>query len=192
MMGRLMPALPFSVGSPDRRQPARPAKAGHLAKLVTQFIEVPVESHVKICGLRETAAMNVFLERLFEAWTEVDDLSQIEARFAALYTDPVRVNGRAMSLADLAARARSLHAAFSGLRAEVLQIVEDAGSLAVAFVMHGRHTGPYETPLGTIEPTGSAVQIRTIDVLTIAGDRISSVWVNADDLGTLRQLGWQP
>ena len=133
-----------------------------------------------------------FLERLFEAWTEVDDLSHIEDRFADLYTDPVRVNGIAISLADLAGRARSLHAAFSGLRAEILQIVEDAGSLAVAFVMHGRHTGPYQGPFGIIQPTGSEVQIRTIDVLTIAGEKISSIWVNADDLGTLRQLGWQP
>jgi predicted ester cyclase len=136
--------------------------------------------------------MNLLLERLFQAWTEVEDLSQIEDRFAGLYTDPVRVNGSAMPLADLAGRARSLHAAFSGLRAEVLQIVEDAGSLAVAFVMHGRHTGPYETPFGTVQPTGSQVQIRTIDVLTIAGGKISSIWVNADDLGTLRQLDWQP
>jgi hypothetical protein len=36
------------------------------------------------------------------------------------------------------------------------------------------------------------VQIRTIDVLTIRDDKISAIWVTADDLGTLRQLGWQP
>jgi predicted ester cyclase len=133
-----------------------------------------------------------FLERLFQAWTAVDDLSDIEDQFAALYTDPVRVNGSAMSLADLAARARALHAAFSDLRAEILQIVEDAGSLAIVFVMHGRHTGPYQSPFGIIQPTGSDVQIRTIDVLTLAAEKISSIWVNADDLGTLRQLGWPP
>jgi predicted ester cyclase len=58
--------------------------------------------------------------------------------------------------------------------------------------MHGRHTGPYQSPFGIIQPTGSEVHIRTIDVLTIAGGKISSIWVNADDLGTLRQLGWAP
>jgi len=36
------------------------------------------------------------------------------------------------------------------------------------------------------------VQIRTIDVLTISNDTISAIWVTADDLGTLCQLGWQP
>jgi predicted ester cyclase len=136
--------------------------------------------------------MNRFVDSLFRAWTNVDDLDQLEGRFAELYTDPVRVNGANLMLVDLVARAKSLHAAFSGLRAEVLQIVEGADSLAVAFIMRGRHVGPYETPFGTIQPTGSDVRIRTIDVLTITAGKISAIWVNADDLGTLRQLGWRP
>lgn len=136
--------------------------------------------------------MNSLVERLFEAWTQVDDLSQLEDRFAGLYTDPVRVNGTDVSLADLTARARSLHGAFSGLRAEVLQVVEDSASIAVAHLMRGWHTGAYETPVGIIQPTGSRVQIRTIDLLTINDGKISAIWVVADDLGTLRQLGWRP
>jgi len=135
--------------------------------------------------------MNSFLDRLFRAWTNTDDLDQLEDRFAELYTDPVRVNGANLMLVDLVARARSLHAAFSGLRADVLQIVEGADSLAVAFIMRGRHVGPYETPVGTIQPTGSEVQIRTIDVLMITAGKISAIWMNADDLGMLRQLGWR-
>jgi predicted ester cyclase len=140
----------------------------------------------------KTADMNSLLERLFVAWTGTDDLAQMEDRFAALYTDPVRVNGTDISLADLVSRARSLHGAFSGLRAELLQVVEDKENIAVAFVMHGWHTGPYQTPVGVIQPAGVKVQIRTIDVLTLSNDKISAIWVTADDLGTLRQLGWQP
>lgn len=136
--------------------------------------------------------MNPLVDRLFQAWTDARDLARLEDRFADLYTDPVWVNGSKMSLVDLAVRARSLHLAFSELHADVLQVVENAGSLAVAFIMRGRHTGPYQTPFGTIQPTGSGVQIRTIDVLTINDGKISKIWVTADDLGTLRQLGWQP
>jgi len=138
--------------------------------------------------------MNSFLDRLFQIWTDRSGLDELEDRLAAFYTDPVRVNGSDLSLADLAARARALHAAFSGLRSQVLQVVADTDtdSVAVAFVMHGRHTGPYETPFGIIQPTGAEVQIRTIDVLTLTDEKISAVWVNADDLGTLRQLGWRP
>jgi predicted ester cyclase len=126
--------------------------------------------------------MNSLLERLFDAWTDVDDLSELEERFADVYTDTVRVKGTNTSL----------HGAFSSLRAELLQVVDDRDSVAVAFLMHGWHTGPYETPFGIIQPTGSKVQIRTIDVLTISDDKISAIWVTADDLGTLRQLGWRP
>jgi predicted ester cyclase len=136
-------------------------------------------------------SMNSYLDRLFQAWTDPGGLNEMEIRLAEFYADPVRVNGSDLSLSDLATRARALHAAFSDLRSEVLQVVADTGSVAVAFMMHGRHTGPYETPFGTIQPTGSEVQIRTIDVLTIIGGKISAVWVNADDLGTLRQLGWR-
>jgi predicted ester cyclase len=136
--------------------------------------------------------MNPLLERLFDAWTDVNDLSELEDRFAAVYTDPVRVNGTNLSPSDLAVRARSLHQAFSDLRAELLQVVEDSEAIAVAFVMHGVHTGAYESPVGIIQPTGSGVQIRSIDVLTISDGKISAIWVIADDLGTLRQLHWQP
>jgi predicted ester cyclase len=136
--------------------------------------------------------MNSFLDRLFQVWTDRSGLDELEDRLTAFYTDPVRVNGSDLSLADLATRARALHAAFSGLRSQVLQVVADTDSVAVAFVMHGRHTGPYETPVGIIQPTGADVQIRTIDVLTFTDEKISAVWVTADDLGMLRQLGWRP
>jgi predicted ester cyclase len=135
--------------------------------------------------------MNSYLDRLFQVWTDPDRLDEMELRLAEFYTDPVRVNGSDLSLFDLATRARALHAAFSELRSETLQVVAENDGLAVAFVMHGRHTGAYETALGTIPPTGSEVQIRTIDLLTINDGKISTVWVNADDLGTLRQLGWR-
>jgi predicted ester cyclase len=135
--------------------------------------------------------MNSYLDRLFQVWTDPDCLDEMEVRLAEFYTDPVRVNGSDLSLFDLATRARALHAAFSDLRSETLQVVAENDGLAVAFVMHGRHTGAYETALGTIPPTGSEVQIRTLDLLTINDGKISTVWVNADDLGTLRQLGWR-
>ena len=62
-------------------------------------------------------------------------------------------------------------------------------AVALAFVMRGTHTGPYPSPLGIIAPTGRSVAIRTIDVLTLTQGRVSAIWVNADDLGLLVQLG---
>jgi predicted ester cyclase len=136
--------------------------------------------------------MSDLVDRLLTLWTGPVDGQDARDAFAALYTDPVKVNGVDLSVDDLLARARALHASFSQLRAEVLQVVEGDDSIAVAFRMCGHHTGPYMGPFGPIARTGVAVQIRTIDVLTLTDGRISSIWVNADDLGLLRQLGVVP
>jgi hypothetical protein len=58
----------------------------------------------------------------------------------------------------------------------------------IAFLLRGRHTGPFVSPLGTVEPTHREIEVRTIDVLTITDGKISALWVVSDDLGLLRQL----
>jgi predicted ester cyclase len=136
--------------------------------------------------------MSDLVDRILALWTAPLDGPDARAAFGALYTDPVTVNGVDLSVDDLLARARRLHAAFSGLRADVLQVVCGDNSIAVAFVIHGQHTGPYAGPFGPVARTGVHVQIRTIDVLTLAGGRVSAIWVNTDDLGLLRQLGVVP
>jgi len=140
----------------------------------------------------DTEGMSDFVDRLLALWTGPVDGQDAADAFAALYTNPVAVNGVDLSIDDLVARARALHTAFSGLRAERLQVVETDDSIAVAFRIHGQHTGPYAGPFGPIPRTGVDVHIRTIDVLTLTGDRVSAIWVNADDLGLLRQLGVVP
>lgn len=126
--------------------------------------------------------------RLLALWTSPADGPGAYAAFAALYSDPVVVNGTAMSVDDLVERARRLQSALTDLRAEILQVVEHPASLVIAFVMHGRHTGTYASPLGPVPATGRTVAIRTIDVLTLTEGRISRIWVNADDLGPLLQM----
>jgi hypothetical protein len=137
-----------------------------------------------------------WLRALFDLWQQPDHATDLDLAFGAFYTDPVIVNGAEISIADMVVRARILNAAFEALTAEILQVVGggDAvgvgdGSLAVAFVMRGRHTGPYAGPFGIVEPTGIDVDIRTIDILTLTDGKVSKIWVNADDLGLLRQLG---
>ena len=133
--------------------------------------------------------MNDLAERLFAVWLDPpsDDAAGIAA-FRALYTDPVDVNGTALTAAEMLARARALHRAYSGLRHELLDVVAAPGRLVVAFLMRGTHTGPLSTALGTVAPTGCEVAIRTIDVLTVVDGRIAAVCVVGDELGTLVRL----
>jgi len=145
--------------------------------------------------------MDEWLGNLVRLWTHFQDRDDPARDFAEFYTDPVSVNGVAFTIEQLVGRARALNAGLSDLRSEVLQVVEGAravegngavdgdGAVALAFVIRGTHTGPYPSPLGTIAPTGRSVAIRTIDVLTLAQGRVSAIWVNADDLGLLVQLG---
>lgn len=129
--------------------------------------------------------------RLLDLWSEplpADDEAALAA-FATLYTDPVTINGAAMSLADLLTRARATQTAYGGVGREVLERVEAPGKLVVAFRMTGTHTGPIATPMGTVPATGGPVDLRVIDVLTLTDGRISDVVMVADELTNLHRLG---
>jgi predicted ester cyclase len=130
------------------------------------------------------------VERLLRLWTEpVAATPDAIAAFAELYTDPVLINGEEIQLADLVERARRLQRAFADLSVEVIDEVEAPDRLVVVFWQRGRHVGPLLLPFGEIQPTGRHVEVRTIDVLSLSGDRISAVQVVPDNLGLAMQLG---
>jgi SnoaL-like polyketide cyclase len=129
------------------------------------------------------------LERLLPLWTQpVDARDDTEAAFGAVYANPVVVNGTEMTIMELAGRARSLQQAFDRLEMYILDTVETPDRIVIAFLMRGRHVGPFSSPLGTVAPTQRDIEVRTIDVLTVTAGVISAIWVVSDDLGLLRQL----
>jgi ketosteroid isomerase-like protein len=129
------------------------------------------------------------VERLLRLWTELPtDDADAEAAFRQLYADPVSVNGAPVRPSDLVARARALGAVFDHLQREVLDVVDDGGKVAVAFRLRGRHVGTLSTAAGPVPATGRPLEMRVIDVLTLAGGRISSIWMVADELGALLAL----
>jgi predicted ester cyclase len=130
------------------------------------------------------------VDRLLRLWTEpLPAGAAAEEAFRAVYTDPVTVNGAALTAADLVARARALQAAFADAQREVVSVVEDGDRVAVAFRMGGRQVGPLGTSAGPLPPTGRHVELRVIDVLTLTGGRISEIWMVADELGALAAVG---
>jgi ketosteroid isomerase-like protein len=126
------------------------------------------------------------VDRLLRLWTgPLPDGPAAEEAFRAVYTDPVTVNGAALSAADLVVRARALQATFAGAQREVLAVVEDGDRVAVAFRMGGRQVGPLTTSAGTLPPTGRHLELRVVDVLTLRGGLVADIVMVADELGAL-------
>jgi ketosteroid isomerase-like protein len=127
------------------------------------------------------------VERLLRLWSDplpVDD-GAAAAAFQELYADPVTVNGTPMSAADLVDRARAVQHVFAPVHREVLSVVEQGDRVAVAFRMGGRQVGTWTTSAGPVPATGRELWLRVIDVLTVAGGRITDVVMVADELGAL-------
>jgi predicted ester cyclase len=128
--------------------------------------------------------------RLFALWSRPPDGdAEALAAFGAVYADPVLINGAPMALTDLVARARVLHVAFSEHEIEIVDRIAEPGKLAIAFRHKARHTGPWTTPAGEIAPTGRTVAGLGIDLLTLEDDRVAAIWVLADELQRLQQVG---
>jgi predicted ester cyclase len=131
--------------------------------------------------------------RLFELWTNPPDGNADPlAAFGAVYTDPVLINGAPIALSDLVARARAVHVAFTEHEIEIVDRIAEPGKLAVAFRHSAKHTGPWTTSVGEIAPTGRTVTGVGIDLLTLEDGKVAAIWVLADELQRLQQLGALP
>jgi hypothetical protein len=130
------------------------------------------------------------LERLLNLWTDPPgDRADAVAAFRAVYADPVPVNGTPMSAADLVERARAIHRTYDGLHIELVHRVQTNDRTVIGFFMRGRHVGPLDTPLGSVAPSGKEVAIQVTDILTIREGLVTDVWMMANDLRLLMQLG---
>ena len=127
------------------------------------------------------------VERLLRLWTHPlpEDDEAAAASFRELYTDPVTINGNALTVPDLVARARRAQQALAEPEREVLAVVDAGDTVAVAFRLAGRQVGPLDTPAGPVPATGRRIDVRVIDVLTLADGRIASIWMVADWLSAL-------
>jgi SnoaL-like polyketide cyclase len=66
--------------------------------------------------------------------------------------------------------------------------IESGDRFVLVFVQRGRHAGPFETPLGSLAPTGRTFEIRVIDVLTSSDGRIGAIEVVPANLSLMTQL----
>ena len=79
--------------------------------------------------------------------------------------------------------------AFPDLRIEHQNIVNHDGRVAVEFTAYGTHTGPLETPAGTIPPSGNEVVLNVAEFYEWENGQFRKM-SNYQDAGSLmRQIG---
>jgi steroid delta-isomerase-like uncharacterized protein len=82
-------------------------------------------------------------------------------------------------------RLNALRTAFSDVQFTVEDSIADGDKVFVRWTFRGRNTGAY---MGA-KATGKSVTVTGMNLFRIEGGKIQELWVQADDLGELRQLG---
>jgi steroid delta-isomerase-like uncharacterized protein len=127
----------------------------------------------------------------FDAWNARDP-EAVAAAFAedGTYTDPT-VAGPPLSGLALAEHVRDMLTGFPDLTFEILHTQPQdngtSGAVIARWLMRGTNTGP----LRGLAPTGRRVELRGVDVITIAGGEIKSVEGLFDRETLSEQLGSQ-
>jgi predicted ester cyclase len=91
-----------------------------------------------------------------------------------------------------------LRAAYSDLKWEEHDAVQDGDLVVLHVTMSGRQTGtfvsygPDARPLQAFPATGRTFATTQSHWLRIADGKVIEHWANRDDLGTATQLGWTP
>jgi predicted ester cyclase len=133
------------------------------------------------------ADKKLIIRRYFEdVWNRGDRaaLEEIVSAHAVAHTVKGTLRGRSA----LEVRLGWLLEAFSSPSFSIEDQIAAGDKVAVRWVFRGVHTGPYQG----IEPTGNSVTVSGISIFRLADGVIEELWMNADDLGELQQLGAIP
>ena len=131
-----------------------------------------------------------------------EDLAEFEALIHPDATNREAVDEppdcRGTGPAAYLATARWLTTAFSDLRWDVHEVVEDGDLVVARATMSGRQTGPFVAygadarPKAVFPPTGRRFAVTQTHWFRMRADKVIEHWANRDDLGMGEQLGWTP
>jgi steroid delta-isomerase-like uncharacterized protein len=85
-------------------------------------------------------------------------------------------------------RVQSLYAIYSQPHFAIEDQLAEDDKVLVRWTFQGTHTGAF---MGVV-PTGKQIRLTGMNLFHIANGKIEALWLNADDLGELQQLGVLP
>jgi steroid delta-isomerase-like uncharacterized protein len=80
--------------------------------------------------------------------------------------------------------AQAMREGFPDLRIDIEDIFGAGDKVAVRLRLHGTHDGPFQD----IPPTHRQVDITSIEIYRLEGDRIAEEWVSPDMMGLMQQI----
>ena len=119
-----------------------------------------------------------------------------EMALKALHADDIKFNApggfQASNSKDATAYATTWLKAFPDGKMKVRTQILSGPWVVQEILMEGTHTGPLETPTGTIAPTYKKVAGYGVQLLRVENEKIAEVRVYFDQLDQMRQLGLIP
>lgn len=113
------------------------------------------------------------------------DEAALTATIASDIVDHSRPPGISPGIQGVKEQFDGFHAAFSGFRATVQDMIAEGDKVVTRKVFHGTHTGDFQG----IAPTGRDVEISVIDIVRLENGKVVEHWNCVDRLGLLAQLG---
>jgi steroid delta-isomerase-like uncharacterized protein len=82
-------------------------------------------------------------------------------------------------------RVETLCQVYAEPRFTIEDLIAEGDRVAIRWTFTGRHAGAF---MG-VAPTGREVRVTGVNIFRLAAGQIAEIWLNADDLGELQQLG---
>jgi len=132
----------------------------------------------------EPSEMKELVRHIMEDGFNQGDMSVVYDSFVSHYARHGYGVASMGSLEEHVADLKARHAAFSGARFEIHQMVAEGDTVAVRYTFHGTHTGE----LNGIAPTGRTVSRESSAFFTVADGKVVEGSIVADGHGLLDQL----
>jgi len=84
---------------------------------------------------------------------------------------------------------RGWAAAFPDSKGEIHNAIHSGDTVVVEVTWRGTHTGPLQTPRGTISPTGKRIELRACQINTVTNGKLQATHHYFDLGSLLQQLG---
>ncbi len=148
---------------------------------------MPAEDNQDLAHRVAEEERKAIVRRVYEAFSS-GNLDALDELLDPNFVDHNPIPGQAPGAEGVKQTIAMFRSGFPDLRATVEDLIAEGHTVASRVTYRGTHQGEF---MG-MPATGKQVTISWMDIMRIAGGRITERWGNGDELGMLQQLGAIP